>query len=73
MTDEQRAKRLHYHMYESLEGIQEHAERIVRLEELALEVFECARRGACCEKCKENNDGYACVYIMRELGIEVPE
>lgn len=42
-----------------------------KLRELVLEVFACARRGAYCEKCKENNDGYACVYIMRELGIEV--
>lgn len=33
MTDEQRAKRIHHHMYETCEGIAEHAERIVRLEE----------------------------------------
>lgn len=44
-----------------------------KLRELVLEVFACARRGAVCEKCKENNDGYACVYIMRDLGIEVDE
>ena len=34
MTDEQRAERLRYHMYESNEGIREHAERIVAPEEL---------------------------------------
>ena len=34
MTDEQRAERLHWHMYDSCEGIREHAERIVALEEL---------------------------------------
>lgn len=37
MTPEQRAKRLHYHIYETCEGIQEHAERIVKLEELLTE------------------------------------
>lgn len=42
-----------------------------KLRELVIEVFECARRGAACETCKVNNDGYACVYIMRELGVEV--
>ena len=40
MTDEQRAERLRYHMYESCEGIREHAERIVALEELVADVFE---------------------------------
>ena len=33
MTDEERAQRIHYHMYETCEGIAEHAERIVALEE----------------------------------------
>ena len=32
--DEWRAKRLRYHLYDSCEGIREHAERIVDLEEL---------------------------------------
>lgn len=41
-----------------------------KLRELVVEVFKCARRGAACETCKVNNDGYACVYIMRELGVE---
>lgn len=43
------------------------------LRELVVEVFRCARRGAGCETCKAYNDGYACVYIMRELGIEVDD
>lgn len=33
-------ERVHYHMYKTLEGIAEHAERIVRLEELALDMWE---------------------------------
>lgn len=39
MTPDQRAKRLHYHLYESLEGITEHAERIVKLEELVADML----------------------------------
>ena len=42
MTDEQRAERLHWHMYDSCEGIREHAERIVALEELVGELYEIA-------------------------------
>lgn len=34
MTPEQRAERVHHHMYDTCEGIAEHAERIVALEEL---------------------------------------
>ena len=34
MTDEQRQARIHHHMYDTCEGIAEHAERIVALEEL---------------------------------------
>ena len=48
-------------------------EENAKLMELVVEVFECARRGAACETCKVNNDGYACVYIMRELGLEAGE
>ena len=39
MTDEQRKARLHHHMYETCEGIAEHAERIVRLEEVIAEMY----------------------------------
>ena len=37
MTPQQRAKRLHYHLYESCEGIREQSERIVKLEELVMD------------------------------------
>ena len=37
MTHEER---VHYHMYETLEGIAEHAERIARLEELAEDLWQ---------------------------------
>ena len=39
MTDEQRAERLRYHMYESCEGIREHDERIVALKELVEDMW----------------------------------
>lgn len=41
MTPEQRAARVHYHEY-SGEGIREHAERIVALEELVTMLHKCA-------------------------------
>ena len=65
MTPDQKAKRLHYHMYESLEGIQEHAERIVALEELCAGLYEFAM--------SENPDGTELNFAdkMRELGVEV--
>lgn len=53
--------------------LQEAMAENAKLRELVVEVFECARRGAACETCKVNNDGYACVYIMHELGVEVTE
>ena len=79
MTDEQRVKRLHYHMYESLEGIQENAERIVKLEELvtALEwcsCFSCISDDGVCPLYKSDATGderYGCETLKRELGIEV--
>ena len=37
MTHEER---VHYHMYESLEGIAEHAERIVALEDLCHDLWQ---------------------------------
>ena len=42
MTDEQRQQRLHYHMYDSLEGIAQQSERIVALEELVAELHSLA-------------------------------
>ena len=41
-----------------------------KLLELAIMLHGCAMHSASCEKCRENNDGYACDYIMQELGIE---
>jgi hypothetical protein len=38
MTDEQRNARIYHHMYETCEGIAEHAERIVALEELCADM-----------------------------------
>jgi len=40
MTDEERKARIHHHMYETCEGIAEHAERIVALEELCAALYE---------------------------------
>lgn len=83
MTPDQRAKRLHYHLYESLEGITEHAERIVKLEELVADMWPFAKEGiavACMapdcpfhERCKTSavclaHDGF--FDRMQELGIE---
>ena len=48
MTDEQRQTRLRHHMYETCEGIAEHAERIVALEELVADLIEeCPCDGLC--------------------------
>lgn len=40
MTDEERKARIHHHMYETCEGIAEHAERIVALEELCADMYK---------------------------------
>lgn len=48
MTHEER---VHYHMYETLEGIAEHAERITRLEELVAELLPYAG-SSCPEECR---------------------
>ena len=40
MTEEQRSERIHHHLY-SGEGIVEHAERIVALEELVRHMYTC--------------------------------
>ena len=41
-SEDRRAERLHYHMYDSCEGIREHAERIVALEELCADMWSVA-------------------------------
>ena len=67
MTDEQR-KRIHAITY-STDDRAELAERIVALEELCVEIFDCASCGAMCALCKKANGEYKCVLKMRELGI----
>lgn len=66
MTDEERRARVHYHEYESLEGIAEHAERIVALEELCQEMLpyvadacpgECLYREECQRKADRETGG----------------
>ena len=77
MTPDQRAKRLHHHMYETCEGIREHAERIVALEELVLDFSKCAMHSigdTCGSYCPFwNEDAFECsLHLfdrMRELGI----
>lgn len=84
MTDEQRNERIHHHIYETCEGIQEHAERIVALEELVQKAYAtietlcgCVENSPGCALCPANQDedkgcGSDEVYSsMRELGIEV--
>ena len=51
MTDEQRQARLRHHMYETCEGIAEHAERIVALEELCEDIWAFASTS--CKRCEE--------------------
>jgi hypothetical protein len=77
MTDEQRQQRIHHHMYETCEGIAEHAERIVKLEELVQDMWPIARSGVCIDRCAhygeciEQYDERGCMLKrrMEELGI----
>lgn len=72
MTDEQRAKRLHYHMYDTLEGIEDHATRIVDLEELVQDMWPAycfAQSGY--EVYLTDEQDCAIRQRVRELGIEV--
>lgn len=71
MTDEQRAKRIHHHMYETCEGIAEHAERIVALEELVADLYQCSRQVGC-DRCGYTH-GCSIKGRMSDLGIEVDE
>ena len=76
MTDEQRKERLNYHMYTTCETPAEHAERIVRLEELVQHMLVCIRHhewggNVCCEHCPLDNDTGECDFDHRmdELGV----
>ena len=76
MTPEQRAARLHYHMYDSLEGIEQQSERIVTLEELVMDVWRaCPAYEDDCKRCQHyvGDDDIWCDFVLRmcELGIEV--
>lgn len=74
MTDEERQQRIHHHMYETCEGIAEHAERIVKLEELCADMWMCICEGEwdCLycprrDKCIDGISEFG--YRMDELGI----
>lgn len=80
MTEAERQARIHHHMYETCEGIEEHAERIVRLEELCADMWRDIPKT---ESCGWDMSTNACTgsdecigecsywYRMRTLGIEV--
>lgn len=74
MTEAERQARIHHHMYETCEGIAEHAERIVTLEELAKRLYWCANGDFPCKGCFMW-DGEHCHSkdLMQELGIGVDE
>ena len=68
MTD--RDRRVWHHMYETCETPAEHAERIVRLEELCKAALNCIERNIC-EECRLLCGGCTLRMAMRDLGIEV--
>ena len=76
MTQDQRAKRLHHHLYESCEGIREQSERIVKLEELVQDMWfgNLYYTDGRCDWCRMGcDDDEPCSFWMRmrELGVEV--
>lgn len=81
MTDEERKARIHYHEY-SGEGIREHAERIVALEELIIDMLDAMSKMMLCpDNCPRSHEceglplGSVCPFCTdaEELGIEVGE
>ena len=62
-------ERVRHHLYETCEGILEHAERIALLEELALHLRECMRH-EWCDSCAYRNDHCDFDHDMRRLGLE---
>lgn len=68
MTDEERRARLHHHMYETCEGIREHAERIVKLEELVADFAEAC---GCDPLCPWVRDDWGCRLRERAVGLGV--
>ena len=76
MTDEQRAKRIHHHMYETCEGIAEHAERIVRLEDENAKLRIIVRQWYPHMLKRVGRDAleqWGQMDVVKELGIEVDE
>lgn len=67
MTEEQREERLHHHLYDTNEGIEQQSNRIVDLEELVLDLWPRA------SFTMRPADRAAWVGRMRGLGIEVGE
>lgn len=61
-------RRIHHHMYETCEGISEHAERIVKLEEVAegirdITLTMCGTTD--CECCAVTGEGNECrLYVL---------
>ena len=53
MTPEQRADRIWHHEMETCEGIHEHAERIVRLEELCADLWHTYDQLDLCRACQD--------------------
>ena len=73
MTEEERMARIHHHMYETCEGIAEHAERIVALEELVYDMNTCISYSAgwSCDECPLH-DTEKCDFDKRmdEFGVQ---
>ena len=80
LTEQQRDERLHYHMYESLEGIREQSERIVELEDIAVGLYNgadafCSRVVVTCDRCPFKAEGTPCNLTkaysrLREMGVK---
>ena len=68
MTDKTPTERLHWHMYESCEGIREHAERIVALEELVEDM-----KAHICRTHRDEPCAVACGAYDEMLGVCVYE
>ena len=64
-------KRISERMMEILADNEKLREENEKLRYLVAEMFKCVKDGNDCERCRESNDGYACAYVMRDLGIEV--
>ena len=72
-------ERVRHHLYETNEGILEHAERIASLEELVLVLRHCADECGDCDACPVN-DAHPATHtwfgcdtlreMMRKLGLE---